>query len=94
MSRCQSPLPAASPGEVCPACLMKEALGPMDSLDDLRDSLAEEAEAADPAILRDPLEGTILGPGVRYKILQLQCIGEGVIGISICPDVEHSWQAS
>ncbi|MDF1714595.1 MAG: serine/threonine-protein kinase [Akkermansiaceae bacterium] len=83
MSRCQScqsSLPAASPGGLCPACLMKEALEPMDSIDELQpdslpgDPATREARTA----RRDPLEGTTLGPGGRYKILQR--IGEGGFG--------------
>lgn len=59
---------------------MKEALEPMDSIDELQpdslpgDPATREARTA----RRDPLEGTTLGPGGLYKILQR--IGEGGFG--------------
>jgi serine/threonine protein kinase len=59
---------------------MKEALDPMDSIDGLQpdslpgDPATREARTA----RRDPLEGTTLGPGGLYKILQR--IGEGGFG--------------
>jgi len=74
---CDQPLPATGAGDVCPACLMADALAPMDSVEDESpDTFA--AGAASTTNLPDNLAGTTLGPEGRYKILQR--IGEGGFG--------------
>ena len=73
---CDTPLAPDASGPICPACMVGDAL----------DSLGTAAEAdtthlaptGGSSLLPDPLEGTTLGIGGRYKILQK--IGEGGFG--------------
>ncbi|MGI9240338.1 MAG: hypothetical protein ACR2RV_06025, partial [Verrucomicrobiales bacterium] len=81
--RCGSALPAAAPGDLCPACVMGGALESVDSprsdgeLGTTADLNLEGLRPA-PWGVGDPLEGTTLGLADRYKILQR--IGEGGFG--------------
>ena len=72
---CNGPLPAASRGGLCPACLLGEGVN---SLDTLADETASLPPATSLPPGPDPLESTTLGPEGRYKILQR--IGEGGFG--------------
>ena len=74
---CEAPLPAAVRGELCPACLMGGMLESMETLPG--DSAADSLESSPSQQFgADSLEGTTLGIGGRYKILQR--IGEGGFG--------------
>jgi len=68
---CDAPLPPACPGGRCPACLMAEAIDPVETL-------SRESSVEATATPGDPLEGVTIGPGGRYRILQR--IGEGGFG--------------
>ena len=56
---CNQPLPATGAGEVCPACLVADALAPLDSLDgeSLDQAPAEHTSS-------DKLAGTSIGPDI------------------------------
>ena len=78
---CGQPLPTTGACAVCPACLVADALAPLDSLEGESADTFAAGTAASPTLadnLADNLAGTTLGPGGRYKLLQH--IGEGGFG--------------
>ena len=75
---CDAPLAPDAPGLVCPACLVGEVLGSVDTLDTEVDTGLPANGDRHKLLDSDSLEGSNLGQGGRYKILQR--IGEGGFG--------------
>ncbi|MDA0814673.1 MAG: serine/threonine-protein kinase, partial [Verrucomicrobia bacterium] len=75
---CSAPLTADAPGPICPACLVREVLDSVDTEEGGVDTALPDDLKTAISLGPASLEGSTLGIGGRYKILQR--IGEGGFG--------------